>query len=63
MPRTLDLESEAAFLSLSVRDQVSARGPAEFAARAPRIRKTVAKCPRAAWAIATGEDCRRSGPI
>ncbi|MFJ2174934.1 FAD-dependent monooxygenase [Streptomyces sp. NPDC087851] len=51
----------AALQAEVIRDQVSARGPVEFAARAPRMQKAVAKCPRAAWTIATGEDCRYPG--
>lgn len=34
---------------------------ADFAARAAATQRAVARCPRGAWAIATGEDCRYPG--
>ncbi|MFJ1748220.1 FAD-dependent oxidoreductase [Streptomyces sp. NPDC088116] len=51
----------AALQAEVIRDQVSARGAVEFTARASQMQKAVAKCPSAAWAIATGEDCRYPG--
>ncbi|MGW8379554.1 FAD-dependent oxidoreductase [Streptomyces sp. ODS28] len=38
--------------------RIAARSPAEIAARARKTQRALAKCPRAAWAIATGEDSR-----
>jgi flavin-dependent dehydrogenase len=51
----------AALQAQAIGEQVSGRGPAEIAARARETQKAVAKCARAAWAIATGEDCRYPG--
>ncbi|GGU84345.1 hypothetical protein GCM10010211_57870 [Streptomyces albospinus] len=44
-----------------IADQISAREPVEIAARAREMQKAVAKCPQAAWMIATGEDSRYPG--
>lgn len=48
----------AALQAQVIADRISLRAPAEIAARARELQRAVAKCPRAAWAIATGEDCR-----
>lgn len=48
----------AALQAQVIADRISARGPVEIAAQAREMQKAVAKCPRAAWAIATGEDSR-----
>jgi 2-polyprenyl-6-methoxyphenol hydroxylase-like FAD-dependent oxidoreductase len=48
----------AALQARVIAGQVSAREPVEIAARTREMQKAVAKCPRAAWLIATGEDSR-----
>ena len=48
----------AALQAQVIADRISARAPMEVATRTRELQKAVAKCPRAAWAIATGEDCR-----
>ncbi|MER6913544.1 FAD-dependent oxidoreductase [Streptomyces sp. NPDC000594] len=41
--------------------EIAGYGPGEVAARARRTQRALAACPRAAWAIATGEDTRYPG--
>jgi flavin-dependent dehydrogenase len=48
----------AALQAQVIADRISLRAPAEISARAREVQQAVAKCPRAAWGIATGEDCR-----
>ncbi|NUS16358.1 MAG: NAD(P)-binding protein [Streptomyces sp.] len=50
--------SVAAVQAQVIADRVAALGAAGLAARTREAQKAVAKCPRGAWAIATGEDCR-----
>lgn len=50
--------SVAALQALTLADRIATRTPAEIAGRARPLQKAVAQCPRAAWMIATGEDCR-----
>lgn len=51
----------AAMQAQAIAGELAVRGPAEATARARQTQKAVAKCVRAAWAIATGEDCRYPG--
>jgi 2-polyprenyl-6-methoxyphenol hydroxylase-like FAD-dependent oxidoreductase len=48
----------AALQAQVVADRIAAREPVEIAERARETQRAVARCPRAAWLIATGEDCR-----
>ncbi|MEY9847869.1 hypothetical protein [Streptacidiphilus sp. MAP5-3] len=48
----------AALQAQVIAAQTAAREPATVAAEAQKLQKAVAKCPKAAWAIATGEDSR-----
>ena len=48
----------AALQAQVIADRIPARGAVEAATDTRELQKAVAKCPRAAWAIATGEDCR-----
>ncbi|MBF9072600.1 FAD-dependent oxidoreductase [Streptacidiphilus fuscans] len=48
----------AALQAQVIAERTAASEPAAVAAQARQLQKAVAKCPRAAWAIATGEDSR-----
>ncbi|SHM07810.1 NAD(P)/FAD-dependent oxidoreductase [Actinacidiphila paucisporea] len=51
----------AALQAQALAAKVAGRAPGEIAARARAAQKAVARCPRAAWMIATGEDSRYPG--
>ncbi|CAG7648037.1 FAD-dependent monooxygenase [Actinacidiphila bryophytorum] len=48
----------AALQAQAIGAQVAGREPAEIAERARETQRAVARCVKAAWMIATGEDCR-----